>query len=207
MGNRGRFGKYGETKRLNRLRGAGTIDVHHRRSRAGEDTPSKEVFHRKARFASRPAGRSDKGFIAQLSGKVFSVYGPYRDMVSQWFATGLTVTRIGLMGGAPVGFAMVGRWLQENEAESVCELLAIAVEPDRQHQGLGRRLLQEIETEAEQRGERALFLHTALENLPAQKLFSKAGYRPCGIKRKFYPAGQHALMMCKDMQKGAPKGE
>ena len=202
MGNRGRFGKYGETKRLDRLRGSGTRDVPYKGSGAGEYPSSKEGFHRKGRFATRPAKRSDKGFIAQLSGKVFSVYGPYRDMVSQWFATGMTVTRIALMGGSPVGFAMVGRWVREGSRESVCELLAIAVEPDRQQQGIGRRLLQEIEAEAEQLGEKALLLHTAAENLAAQKLFSKAGYRPCGIKRNFYPAGQHALMMCKERKEG-----
>jgi ribosomal protein S18 acetylase RimI-like enzyme len=122
-------------------------------------------------------------------------------MVSQWFATGMTVTRIALTGGAPVGFVMVGRWLQEPAGESVCELLAIAVEPDRQQEGIGRRLLQEIETATRQLGEERLVLHTAVDNVSAQKLFSKAGYKPCAIKRKFYPAGQHALMMCKEMKK------
>jgi ribosomal-protein-alanine N-acetyltransferase len=201
MGNRGRFGKYGETKRLNRLRGSGIRDGYLKGSPARGYPSSKKGFHGKARLATRPAGRSDKGFIAQLSGKVFNVYGPYRDMVSQWFTTGMTLTRIGLVDGAPAGFAMMGRWLQEESGESVCELLAIAVEPDRQQQGIGGRLLEEMEAEAEKLGEGTLVLHTAVENLYAQKLFSKAGYRPCGIKRRFYPAGQDALMMCKEIKK------
>ena len=201
MGNRGRFGKYGETKRLNRLRGSGIRNGHQKESAAGRYPSSKKGFHGKARFATRPARRSDKGFIAQLSGKVFSLYGPYRDMVSQWFATGMTLARIALMNGAPAGFAMVGRWLGEESGESVCELLAIAVEPDRQQQGIGGRLLEEMEKETGQLGEGTLVLHTAIENLSAQKLFSKAGYRPCGIKRQFYPAGQDAIMMYKEIKK------
>ena len=201
MGNRGRFGKYGEIKRLNRLRGSGMRDAPGKGWGTGEHVHAKEGFHRKGRLTTRPSKRSDKRFIAQLSGKVFSVYGPYREMVSQWFATGMTVTRIALVAGSPVGFAMMGRWLQEGSGESACELLAIAVEPGKQQQGIGLRLLQEIETEVGRMGEGMLLLHTAVENLPAQKLFSKAGYRPCGIKRKFYPAGQHALMMVKEMKK------
>jgi len=201
MGNRGRFGKYGETKRLNRLRGSGIRDGHPRASAARGYPSSKKGLYGKARFTTRSARRSDKGFIAQLSGKVFTLYGPYRDMVSQWFTTGMTLTRIALADGAPAGFAMVGRWVQEESGDSVCELLAIAVEPDRQHQGIGGTLLQEIEKETEQLGEETLVLHTAVENLSAQNLFSKADYKPCGIKRQFYPAGQDALMMVKKIKK------
>jgi ribosomal protein S18 acetylase RimI-like enzyme len=122
-------------------------------------------------------------------------------MVSQWFASGMTRTRIAVVDGSPAGFAMVGRWMREESDESVCELLAIAVEPDRQQQGIGARLLQEMEKETEQLGEGSLVLHTAVENLFAQKLFSKAGYAPWRIKQRFYPAGQDALMMVKDIKK------
>jgi ribosomal protein S18 acetylase RimI-like enzyme len=90
--------------------------------------------------------------------------------------------------------------MREEADESVCELLAIAVEPDRQQQGIGARLLQEMEKETKELGEGSLVLHTAVENLFAQKLFSKAGYEPCGIKQSFYPAGQDALMMVKDIE-------
>jgi ribosomal-protein-alanine N-acetyltransferase len=138
-----------------------------------------------------------------LSGKVFSLYGPYREMVSEWLASGMTATLIALIDGSPVGFAMVGRLVREPQGQAVCELLAIAVEPDRQQMGIGRRLLKEIERRAEQMGEAALLLHTAVANLPAQKLFSKAGYRPGGIKKKFYPAGQDALMMFKKIKDSA----
>jgi RimJ/RimL family protein N-acetyltransferase len=44
-----------------------------------------------------------------------------------------------------------------------------------------------------------LFLHTARENLTAQRLFARCGYRNSGVKIAFYPAGQDALLMTKDL--------
>jgi ribosomal protein S18 acetylase RimI-like enzyme len=42
-------------------------------------------------------------------------------------------------------------------------------------------------------------LHTAEENLSAQKLFLKNGYHPWGMEQGFYPAGQDALLMSKEI--------
>jgi hypothetical protein len=36
-----------------------------------------------------------------------------------------------------------------------------------------------------------------VENLPAQRLFARAGYRIWEIKKCFYPEGQDALVMFK----------
>ncbi|MGD2125058.1 MAG: GNAT family N-acetyltransferase [Desulfobacteraceae bacterium] len=202
MGKRGRFGKYGETKRLGRLRQSGIRGLRHK---GPEDRSYKSNLHskkgpyQKRRVRIRAARLTDGGFIRQLSGKVFSIYGPYKDRISQWFESGMTMTLIALVDGEPAGFVMTGRLSQDPDIAFLCELLAIAVEPEKQQMGIGQMLIKETEKKAAELGEKRLFLHTATENLAAQKLFSKSGYRPCTIKRKFYPAGQHALMMSKEI--------
>ncbi|MGE5838326.1 MAG: GNAT family N-acetyltransferase [Deltaproteobacteria bacterium] len=154
----------------------------------------------------RAATLSDKSFIASLSGKVFSPYGPYRTTVSQWFESGMTLTLIATVRARPAGFVMIGAMPSDCEGETCAEVLAIAVAPDFQHQGIGHELLQSAKREAEKLGEWRLCLHTARENLAAQKLFQRNGFRTVKSKARFYPSGQDALMMVSDLKKDSDNG-
>jgi ribosomal protein S18 acetylase RimI-like enzyme len=136
-------------------------------------------------------------FIGRLSGSVFNVYGPYQDMVPAWFESGLAPTIVAVEKGAPVGFAMMGRFLEGPDQETRCELLAIAVEPRLHRRGFGEMLLHKIEKEAKRLGETTLSLHTAMDNVPAQNLFKKNHFVPLSLKKRFYPSGQDAVMMIK----------
>lgn len=202
MSNRGRFGKYGEMKRLDRLRQAGTrvslrLPLSTRSGRKVETFDDKGSS--KTPFWVRHALDRDIGFIGELSGKVFAVYGPYREMVLRWFQSGLAVTLVALMEKRPVGFAMIGRFSDQDTYPTSAELLAIAVSPSRRRMGAARMLMDEVENTALSLGVVTLILHTARENLPAQKLFAACGFRPSVTKTCFYPAGQDALLMVKDL--------
>ena len=155
------------------------------------------TFLRTRKFSVRRANLPDIGFIGQLSGRAFGVYGPYRNLVPGWFESNSTITLVAVEKGKPVGFAMMGRLLDESEKENRCELLAIAVEPNVRRRGVGRMLIREMEREAHRLNERILFLHTALDNIPAQELFKKIGFTPLSLKKHFYPSGQDAVMMMK----------
>jgi len=155
------------------------------------------TFLRAGKISIRRANPADIGFIGQLSGRAFSVYGPYRSLVPGWFESNSTVTLVAVEQGKPVGFAMMGRLLGETEKESRCELLAIAVEPHGRRRGVGRMLLREMEREADRLDERFLFLHTATDNVPAQELFKKIGFTALSLKKHFYPSGHDAVMMMK----------
>jgi ribosomal-protein-alanine N-acetyltransferase len=109
------------------------------------------------------------------------------------------VTLIALHEERPVGFAMLGRFSNPAQVLFSAELLAIAVEPRKQRMGAGRLLMNEIEEIALSLGVNRLFLHTAKDNLPAQKLFRSCLFTPSELKRNFYPAGQDALLMFKDL--------
>ena len=111
------------------------------------------------------------------------------------------MTFISMAGGSPVGFVMIGALLGDREGETRAEVLAIAVDPEFQHRGIGQELLQFAQRKMEEMGEQRLFLYTAKENLVAQRLFLRSGYRPVGTKEGFYPSGQDALLMVNEFGK------
>jgi len=203
MGRRGRFGKYGEIKRADRLRRARirTSSLHRSDIKPLGRGPSfKKSAEEKTGLRIRPAGPSDARFVVQLSGRVFHVYGPYERIIKSWFESGMTVTLIGLLNKKPVAFAMISHLPHEENQQHVSELLAIAVVPEEQRMGIGEMLLKEMERKAAEMNTKELFLHTAEENMAAHKLFSKNGYYSWGIKKNFYPAGQDAVFMSKEIR-------
>lgn len=202
MGHQGRYGKYGETKRFARLRQSGMRQHTGRASEAKPwpgDSTSAKPYDQRNRVHVRQAVPSDEGFVIRLSGKVFNIYGPYAGMIRRWLDLDTTITLIALQEGKPVGFAMLGTIESDLTIPAVTEILAIAVGPDRQRMGIGQMLLREIEKKAASVGEKRLFLHTAIGNIAAQKLFMKNAYRPLETKSNFYPKGQDALMMVKEI--------
>jgi ribosomal protein S18 acetylase RimI-like enzyme len=145
----------------------------------------------------RPARPSDSHYIAQLSERVFRIYGPYEKIISSWLESGMTVTLLALMNRKPAGFVMISQFPQGAKPQQLSELLAIAVAPEEQRIGIGEMLLKEVEKKAAQMGITELFLHTAEGNRAAQNLFAKNGYVLWGFNEGFYPAGQNALIMSK----------
>ena len=147
----------------------------------------------------RIARAGDVGYIRSLSRTAFHEYGPYEEMLPDWFASGITVTLLALIEDHPVGFAMIRRMGRESRLHRVSELLAIAVEPSQRKRGIGDLLLREIQTMAQRTGVEMLVLHTAIDNLPGQTLFKKNGFILLDTKPSFYPRGQDAVMMYKDV--------
>jgi ribosomal protein S18 acetylase RimI-like enzyme len=202
MNKQGRFGKYGEQKRIERLRQSRSVQDQIQRK--GISSPRKTAQHKykspsKTQVTTRPARPSEVAYIQDLSEKVFHQYGPYEIMLPRWFEAVITVTVLALMGKKPVGFAMFTHPEKTWVFPRACELLAIAVEPERQRQGTGDLILSDIERMAKDLGIEKMVLHTGLENMPGQKLFMKHGFAPTRIKTNFYPEGQDALMMAKDL--------
>ena len=147
----------------------------------------------------RPAKPGDVDYVRRLSKRVFHQYGPYEGIVTRWFESGATVTHLALTEQRPAGFVMLGRLERQFYLPIVSEVLAIAVEPARWKCGIGHLLMKEMQKRARQIEVETLVLHTATENFPGQRLFRKCGFVPCEMKKAFYPEGQDALMMLKDL--------
>jgi ribosomal-protein-alanine N-acetyltransferase len=71
-----------------------------------------------------------------------------------------------------------------------------------QGKGVGDMLIKELERKAAELNIKRLFLHTATGNIKARRLFTRNGYRPWEIKRIFYPEGQDAVVMSKEITPG-----
>ncbi len=80
----------------------------------------------------------------------------------------------------PQGFAL-GRI-----AGPEAELLTIAVLPEHRVQGIGAGLLADFHAQAAALGASDFFLEVASDNTPAIALYTRAGYRQCGIRKDYY---------------------
>lgn len=142
-------------------------------------------------IATRPAASMDYAFIRALSKEVFSLYGDYEDILPQWFLNPDVMTIVSFKQGQSLGFAML--YVLSGE------ILAIAVKPEFQGRGIGSGLLNDIERIASQLGMERLLLHTAKENQVAEMFFRNSSFTVIGKEGGYYPRGQAALIMAKEI--------
>jgi ribosomal protein S18 acetylase RimI-like enzyme len=158
------------------------------------------MFNCGSKVILRRASPADSLFIGKLSKKVFTIYGPYEEILSGWFKSEKGITTIlACRDSIQVGFAMVGEPCPRYDLQDASELLGIAVEPEEQGKGIGCMLLRAVDITSADLGIKWLLLHTSADNLNARRLYEKAGYRPLEIKRSFYPEGQDAVVMYKEV--------
>ncbi len=79
------------------------------------------------------------------------------------------------------------------------DLLNIAVAPTFRGRGVGKLLLQRLIDSAKSRGVEKLFLEVRVLNGAAQKLYQSAGFSPLSVRKKYYPDGEDALVMAKNL--------
>jgi ribosomal protein S18 acetylase RimI-like enzyme len=120
--------------------------------------------------------------------------------------SGLSMVVVAETQRGPVGFGMMARVADKWAGQETAEVMAIAVEPSRQGQGVGRALMETLEKKARQASIRRLILHTAIDNLTAKALFTRLGFSVAEARKGFYPEGQHALMMIKILSPCNPVG-
>ena len=94
------------------------------------------------------------------------------------------------LGEEVVGFA--GLWIMVDEAH----VTTFAVDPRWRRRGVGERMLLALLDLAVARRAREATLEVRLSNLPARKLYEKHGFRPVGIRVRYYSDnGEDALIM------------
>jgi len=101
-----------------------------------------------------------------------------------------------LTSQSPDGFAL-GRVVLDE-----AELLTIAVDPEMQGKGTGRRLLTAFEEEAVRRGARTGHLEVAVKNITAISLYHSAGWSEVGRRKQYYrtrTGREDALLFSKEL--------
>ncbi|MEM8570504.1 MAG: GNAT family N-acetyltransferase [Pseudomonadota bacterium] len=66
------------------------------------------------------------------------------------------------------------------------ELLTIAVDPIRRREGLGRRLLRDLELRLRDLGAEEIFLEVAETNIAARSLYADSSFQTVGHRRGYY---------------------
>jgi ribosomal-protein-alanine N-acetyltransferase len=94
------------------------------------------------------------------------------------------------LDGRVVGFA--GVWLMVDEAH----ITTFAVAPDARRRRIGERLLLAVLELARDRRANEATLEVRLSNLPARRLYEKYGFRPVGLRPRYYSDNnEDALIM------------
>lgn len=71
----------------------------------------------------------------------------------------------------------------------------LTVDPDRRRRGIASRLLAELLREARAHGAVSATLEVRIDNHPAQRLYATFGFRPVGIRPRYYQGTVDALIM------------
>ena len=111
--------------------------------------------------------------------------------------------------GLPGVFALVcqdGGVLVTRVAADEAEILTLAVIPPARRGGLGRALVQQAAAQARDAGAARLFLEVGSANAAARALYERCGFRPVGLRRRYYADGGDAVVMALDLTGGAAAG-
>lgn len=84
-----------------------------------------------------------------------------------------------------------GFWQIFNEAH----ITNIAVKKEYRHRGLGRQLCTQLIKSAKEKGITAMTLEVRVSNKNAIALYKSLGFTSCGVRPKYYPDGEDALIM------------
>jgi ribosomal-protein-alanine N-acetyltransferase len=87
-------------------------------------------------------------------------------------------------------------------------IITFAVHPSWRRQRLGERLLLAMLDVSIDAGAREATLEVRLSNLPARRLYEKYGFRPVGLRPRYYSDnGEDALIMTTDQLRDPPMRE
>lgn len=150
----------------------------------------------------RRATPEDSRWIVDVGADVYVEFGDYGKILPSWIHhPGVLVFVETDDSGERRGFILVGFYAPDESPPGtfVADLLAIAVAPAHQGQGIGRRLLDYAVDltgmAAKQAHVRELRLTVAHTNLRAQTLFRKAGFEVIDANHGAYDGGQRAIRM------------
>lgn len=79
------------------------------------------------------------------------------------------------------------------------DLLILAVLPEHRRRGVGATLLKRLLSGAKRRGAEKIFLEVRESNAAAQRLYEANGFQTIGLRKKYYPDGENALIMAKKL--------
>ncbi len=146
--------------------------------------------------------------MTQLAAGVYEDLGDYGTIIPSWLVHPGVLAYVdderAKNASDPNGFILLGFYEPSGEGTTVADLLAIAVEPQRQRHGIGRRLLRyaiELATLIGQNnGVCEIRLTVADSNSAGRELFASAGFGILNADHGLYDGGQRAIRMTRALE-------
>ena len=150
----------------------------------------------------RRATRDDHPWIVSLGALVYLDLGDYRQILPSWLDQPGVLAWVEADGPQRRGFAMLGFYPDE-DGSSVCDLLALGIDPAFQRRGLGGALLEHVIGVASRVGPQhsiaELRLTVAHDNTIGQRMYVKHGFRRSNAPPGRYAGGQRAIRMVRPL--------
>ncbi len=142
----------------------------------------------------RPMKKGDLDAIAELEKKCFPTSPWSKKMIEDDYKNGLTYYIICEKAGKVIGYG--GMWHVINEGH----ITNIAIAPEEQGKGFGRRLMNEIVSLAKEKRMIGITLEVRAGNKRALNLYESIGFKQEGIRPEYYSdTRESALIMWKKM--------
>jgi [ribosomal protein S18]-alanine N-acetyltransferase len=142
------------------------------------------------RLAIEPMRLPDLDAVREIELRSFSTPWPAHAYPAEIETNRLAHYRVARLDGRIVAFA--GIWLMLDEAH----VTTFAVHPDFRRRSIGERLLLAMLDVAIANGAREATLEVRLSNVAARKLYEKYGFRPVGLRPRYYSDdNEDALIM------------
>lgn len=117
------------------------------------------------------------------------------DTIGRFLGVGRGTARVLEVDGQVAGVALLVATMDRGEMR----LASIAVDPDHQGEGLGRRLLGDAMEAARDRGARRMILEVRVGNRRAQRLYADEGFDVVDRLEGYYVDGEDALRMARGL--------
>ncbi len=137
-----------------------------------------------------PMRRRHLRAVLRIEGEVYPTPWSHGLFVSELALRSTRAYVVARVGREVIGYA--GLMMSVNDGH----ITTIAVDPERQRQGVATRLLLALAREAVARGATALTLEVRLSHRGAQRLYQRFGFTAVGVRKGYYgDTGEDALIM------------
>ena len=144
-----------------------------------------------------PASLKDLHVLDTIEKECFKSEAYTREQLAYLLKSPSAVSLVAKESNETVGF-IVG--MTENYGKTTAgHIVTIDVLPKHRREGVGLKLLDELEKEFVRQGVKTIYLEVRIDNQAARRLYAKKGYIQLEPLEDYYNEGKHGLRMKKEL--------